>query len=338
MRHSFMALVTVAFLLLSCNNADKAPDVSHIPVNISTDRFEKKLFDTTTASLASYLQHIQTGDPDFTTLFLREILNVDPRWPADTTAAYVNSFVNSYRPVYNDAEKIFRDFSVHENEIKKAVQLVKHYFPGYKTPEKIITYIGPADGYGDIISKDAFVVGLHHHLGKDNALYKTDIVSQIYPEYLTQRFEPGYIVINCMKNVVNDMYPEKESDKPLVDQMIEKGKRLYLLSKLLPAAADHQLIGYTQAQMKDCYKQETRIWDLFVKNSLLQSMDKNLSRNYVEEGPATQELGTGAPGNIGSFAGWQIIKKYMQKNTGISLQQLMSLDAETIFQAAKYKP
>ena len=31
--------------------------------------------------------------------------------------------------------------------------------------------------------------------------------------------------------VKNDLYPEKINDKSLVIQMIEKGKRLYLLSK-----------------------------------------------------------------------------------------------------------
>jgi uncharacterized protein YjaZ len=53
-----------------------------------------------------------------------------------------------------------------------------------------------------------------------------------------------------------------------------------------------------------------------------------------------KNTGTGeaSPGNIGSFAGWQIVKKYMQKNEKISLQELMLTDAETIFQSAKYKP
>ena len=32
------------------------------------------------------------------------------------------------------------------------MQYVKHYFPNYKVPGKIITYIGPADGDGDGIS------------------------------------------------------------------------------------------------------------------------------------------------------------------------------------------
>ncbi len=338
MKRSFVVAVMAVLFLFSCNDGEKTPDVSNIKVNISTDRFEKKLFDTTASSLTAYLRQLQTADPAFTNLFINEILGADPRWPADSTAAYVNSFIESYKAVYHDAEKIFKDFSPYEKEMKAAIQLVKHYFPSYKVPDKIITYIGPADGYGDIISKEAFLIGLHYHLGKENPLYKTDMVSQVYPGYISRRFEPGYISINCMKNVVDDVYEVKENDKPLIDQMIEKGKRLFILKKLLPAKEDYQLIGYTDTQLKDCFKNEARIFDLFIKNGYLQTTDKNIIKNYVEDGPKTQELAEDAPGNIGSFVGWQIVKKYMQKNPAITLQQLISLSEETIFQEAKYKP
>jgi uncharacterized protein YjaZ len=120
--------------------------------------------------------------------------------------------------------------------------------------------------------------------------------------------------------------------------MIEKGKRLYLLQKLLPDIDENMLIGYTTDQLIDCNKHEAVIWDLFVKTNLLQITDKSIIKNYVEEGPKTQELGDGAPGNIGSYTGWQIVKKYIQKNSSLSPEQLMAVDAETIFQEVKYKP
>ena len=338
MTRLFIVVLASVLFLFSCNTGDKIPDVSDIKINLTTDRFEKNLFDTSAPSLTAYLQRLESNNPSFTSTYLKTILNADQRWPADTTAAFVNGFVKAFRPVYDSSEKIFSDFSAYENEIKKGLQFVKHYFPNYKVPEKIITYIGPLDGYGDIISEEGFLVGLQHHLGKNYSLYKTELVRETYPEYISNRFEPGYIAVNCMKNVVLDIYLEKESDKALVNQMIEKGKRLYILSKFLPATEEYKLIGYTEEQMKDSYKHEAAIWDLFVKNSYLQTTDKNINKNFIDEGPKTQELGEGAPGNIGSFAGWQIVKKYMQKNAAITLQQLISLDEETILQEAKYKP
>lgn len=334
---SFIVSCITAVFLFSCNG-DKAPDVSNIKIDFTTERFEKKLFDTTAASLTNYLQQLQNSDPAFTDLFVYQVLGADPKWPADTTAAYVNTFVESYRTVYKDAEKIYSDFSTYEGEIKKTMQYVKNYFPTYKVPGKIITYIGPADGDGDGISEDAIIVALNYHLGKDNPLYKSSIVQVIYPDYITRTFEPGYIHVNIAKQALYDVYPVKESDKPLVNQMVEKGKRLYILSKLLPSTPAYKIIGYTEQQIKDCDKQEATIWNLFVQNNLLQSTDKNRMKNFIEDGPSTQELGPQSPGNIGSYVGWQIVKKYMKSKPEVTLQQLITLDEETIFQEAKYKP
>jgi hypothetical protein len=127
-------------------------------------------------------------------------------------------------------------------------------------------------------------------------------------------------------------------DKSLIQQMIEKGKRLYILSKFLPHEEEYKLIGYTAAQLKDSYTNERQIWDLFAQNNLLQTIDNNVIKNYIGESPKTQELGDASPGNIGSFAGWQIVKKYMKKNEAVSLQKLMATDNDIILQEAKYKP
>ena len=336
MRLSIIA-VPLCFILFSCSNK-KIPDVSNIKISVTTERFEKDFFDTSTNSLFTYLKQLNNKNPSFVENYLTKILSVDPSWPSDTAAAYVNGFIKSYRPVYDSAERIFNDFTPYEEEVKKGLQFVKYYFPEYKLPKKIITYIGPADGFGDILAEDALIIGLQHHLGKNNSLYKTTFVQETYPDYISRRFEPDYIAVNCIKNIANDLYPEKEDEKPLVNQMIEKGKRLYLLNKFLPLTDEYKLIGYSQEQLKDSYSHEAVIWDLFIKNSLLQVTDKNIIKNYVNESPKTQELGEGAPGNIGSFAGWQIVKKYMQKKPATTLQQLMNLDTEIIFQEAKYKP
>ncbi len=334
-----IVVCVITLFLLGCNNSNNGPDVSGIKINLTTERFERKLFDTSAPSLTAYLEKLEHGSPEFTGYYLSEILNADPKWTADSTATYVNGFVKAYRNLYDTSEKLFPDFSKYEDQIKKGLQLTKYYFPAYKLPGKIITYIGPADGYGDVLlSGEYLLVGLQHHLGKNFSVYKTEMVEQIYPPYISNRFEPEYIPVNCIRNIVNDLSPAKEIDKPLVNQMVEKGKRLYLLSKFLPATDEHLLIGYKKDQLKDCYEHEAVIWDLFVKNSLLQSTDKNILKNYLDEGPKTQELGEDAPGNVGTFVGWQIVKKYMEKKPATTLQQLVNLDAETIFQEAKYKP
>lgn len=333
----FFIIAISCILLFSCNSGEKIPDVSHIKVDITTERFEKDLFSCDTNQMIQCLTQLSVRYPFFSGFFNNKIINTPSEAGKDSAAAYIASFVGFYRPVYDSASKLYKDFGAYELEIKKGLQFVKYYFPDYVLPKKITTYIGPLDGYGDMITSDGLVVGLHHHLGKFS-LYNAEWVAQTYPNYITNRFEPQTISINAMRNVLDDMYPEKLDDKSLIIQMVEKGKRLYVLSKLQPFAKEYRLIGYTEKQLKEAYQYEQEIWDLFAQNNLLQTSDANVIKNYIGESPKTQELGEASPGNIGSFAGWQIVKKYMKKNPEVSLKQLMQTDAEMIYEAAKYKP
>jgi hypothetical protein len=335
MRLLFSLIICV--FLFSCNSKN-IPDVSNVKVNLKTERFEQAFFAIDTNNVSAEMDKLMKEYPTFVPNFVGSILGGDPLWRADTAAAYVKGFITYNRTVYDTAQKYFSNFSAYEKELKKGLQFVKHYFPQYKIPTKIITYIGPADGYGDILDNDALIVGLQAHLGKDFPLYKTDMVRGVYPDYITARFTPDYIAVNAMRNIVNDMYPEKNDDKRLIIQMIEKGKRLWLLSKFLPETDEYKLIGYTKVQMKDCDEHQSNIWSLFIQNNFLQTADNNLIKNYVSEGPKTQELGEGAPGNIGSYAGWQIVKKYVDKNNDIKPNELMVLDNEKLYIDAKYKP
>ena len=337
MRIAFVFLLA-AMLIFSCTNADKTPNVSNIKVELSSMRFERDLFTIDSSKYTANLDLVISKYPSFGENFLATILNTDPKWSADSTANYVHGFTTAYRHVYDTTQIVFKDFTPYEKEIKQGLQFVKYYFPAYKDRKRLITYIGPIDGYGDILTDDAILVGLQHHLGKNFSLYQSTFVQETYPEYISNRFEPDYIAVNCMKNIVNDLYPEKMDDKPLVQQMVEKGKRLYILSKLLPKTEEYKLIGYTNEQLKAVYEHEAAVWDLFVQNGFLQTIDNNIIKNYIGEGPKTQELGDASPGNIGSFAGWQIVKKFMNKNSKMNLTELMATDAETIFQQAKYKP
>ena len=335
MRLIFSLIICV--FIFSCNS-NNIPDVSNVKVPLETKRFEQAFFALDTNNMAAGLDKLIAAYPTFGENFMGTILGADPKWSPDSTALYVKSIITYNRNVFDTAQKYFANFNSYEKEIKKGLQFVKHYFPAYKVPSKIITYIGPADGYGDILDEDAFIVGLQAHLGKDFPLYKTDMVREVYPEYITARFAPEYISVNCMRNIVNDMYPETNEDKRLVIQMIEKGKRLWLLSKFLPETDEYKLMGYTKAQMKDCDEHQSNIWSLFIQNNFLQTADNNLIKNYVSEGPKTQELGENAPGNIGSYAGWQIVKKYVSKNADITPKQLMALDNDKLYAEAKYKP
>jgi uncharacterized protein YjaZ len=80
------------------------------------------------------------------------------------------------------------------------------------------------------------------------------------------------------------------------------------------------------------------IWNFFVKNDLLYSIDPTVNQQYIRDGPKTPELGEASPGYIGLFTGWRIVEAYMEKNDGLNMEKLMQTSANTILQGSGYKP
>lgn len=329
----------LAIFLFSCKEGT-IPDVSNIKIELKTVRFEKELFSIDSNQLLQKVPSLFSKYPEFSNDFIYKILGTDQEITAESVIQITAVFANTFRPIFDSCNKKFDDFSPYENEIREELQFVHYYFPTYKIPTKIYTFIGPldADARGNILATDAIYVGLQFYLGKNSLFYKDPGFQEMFPQYFINRFEPEYIAVNTGSNIILDMFPEKNQDGNLSSQMIENGKRLYLLSKFLPHKKENLFLGYSEKQLKDCYSQERVIWDFFIQNDLLQSLDKMAIRKYTGEGPKTQELGEGAPGNIGSFVGWQIVKKFMGKYPKTSLKSLMEMDNQEIIEKAKYKP
>jgi len=333
MKHK-CGIIGLIILLVSCTSKKAIPDVSGITINLKTERFEQAFFSIDTLQVNTSLQRLNGEHPGFAQDFLFNILGTSP----DSAMKDTRLFIRSYRTMYEASQEKLKDFAAIEKQIKRGLQFVRYYFPQYKTPERLITFIGPLNSYGNIITPNALAVGLQVYMGKDYPLYLSGQGQQLYPLFVSRRFEPAYIPVNCMKNIIDDMYPNNSAGQPLVEQMVEAGKRQYLLDQLLPELADSLKTGYTAQQLKDCYESEKNIWSLFVVNDLLYSTDPNMARDYLNDGPNTQALGEASPGNIGQFVGSRIVAKWMEKQKDLRLDSLMKTPARKIFDEAKYKP
>ncbi len=335
----FLYLTFICIALCGCGNKKNIPDVSNINIELTTKRFEKAFFEIDTANVSASIDQVAVKYESFIKDYLYNIMAWQPQ--PDTVIKYTKAFLGDslYRTIYNDASAVFANFSAIEKEIKKALQFVKYYFPKYPLPNTIITFVGPVDGVATALtSNHEIAIGLQAYLGKNYPVYFTDYLIQIYPPYKSRRFEKEYIVVNCIQNIIDELYPNTSAGKALVEQMVEAGKRMYLLDALLPYAADSLKTGYTAKQLNDCYKMEETIWSFFLNNDLLFSNEPSITRDYIGDAPKTAALGEASPGNIGMFTGWQIVKKWMQKNPSTTLEELMKTEPRKIFDEAKYKP
>ena len=342
-----LLIIAAAYFLASCTGSGN-PDVSGIVVHIQLERFDQDFFKMDTNNIAGSMQVLKSKYPGFLAGFVENILGL----PFDSVmingsaaSGAVQQFVRDYGPVKDSCEKLFGDFSKQAHQITDGLKHVKYYFPKYKLPAKIITFIGPMDAFfstsfgiqGDIITQQALGIALQLHLGKHFSFYTSPAGRDLYPEYISNNFDPQHISVNAMKNIVDDMYPANQPGS-LIETMVNSGRRYFLLKKLLPDTDENVLLGYTEEQMKGARKNEAVIWDFFLNNDLLNASDPNLVKNYVAPSPKTQEFGEGSPGNLGSFSGLQIVKKYMEKYPKTSLDTLMRLQPREIYEQSKYKP
>ena len=125
----------------------------------------------------------------------------------------------------------------------------------------------------------------------------------------------------------------------LIEQMIEKGKQWWLLDKFLPFASDSIKTGYTNDQLKWCDANEGLIWnDIITTEKDIYTKDPLVLQNYIGEAPFTQSMSPASPGNMGQWVGWQIVKKFADKNSSLSVMDVLKTDAKKILEEAKYKP
>ncbi|RYY28675.1 MAG: hypothetical protein EOO04_08140 [Chitinophagaceae bacterium] len=335
-----------SILLAGCGGNDQ-PDVSDIKINLELQRFEKDFFAIDTTALDAELKKLQAKYPVFLGDFIQKVLGLPPLAAGvPETRLMITKFISDYRPIKDSVDKVFKSFEDPSLAITDGLKYVKHYFPAYKTPAKLITFIGPMDayfeaataGYGDALTTDALIIGLQLHLGQNFSVYKSEMGQALFPAYISRKFAPEYIPVNAIKNIIDDIYPENTVGKTLVEKMVDKGKRLYLLDKLLPNTHDTLKIGYTDRQLKGSFDNEGLIWNFILTNSLAYNTDPSIIKGYIGEAPNTAELGEGSPGYIGLFIGRQIVRKYMEKYPKTTLPELIGLDAKKVFELSKYRP
>ena len=99
-------------------------------------------------------------------------------------------------------------------------------------------------------------------------------------------------------------------------------------------------IGYTEEQLAWARDNESEMWRYFVEKEILFSTSTKLPAQFINPAPFSKfylEIDNDSPGMVGRFLGWQIVKSYMN-NSESSVQQLMSKNAEVLFNESKYKP
>ncbi len=335
-------LLFLAVLLLSgCadKNGFKKVDVSKQTSNIVCQRFEQDFFKLNAANFSDEESKLIQKYGRFYDDYIGLIMGF-PKIAKDSSA--LNSVIIEFienkaiKGLYDSVQYYYPTLEEIKKELDEANKHYQYYFPEKKIT-RLYTMISEFS-YGAMTYNDStLVVGLDMFLGPQYPFYESFDI----PKFITRKLSKEYITRNCMEviynlhfNKVNDMEPI-----PLVEAMINEGKKMYFLECMMPAKNDSIIVGYTNTQIKWCESSERQIWQYFNEKDLLYSTNFMEQKRYTTDGPSTSGMPAESPGKVGAWLGWQIVRKYMKDANGkISLNQLLHTPNKTIIAKAKYKP
>jgi hypothetical protein len=338
--------IAIVLILTACSSKKSKPDVSKINVQVQIKRFDKDFFTIDTTHIDRSLQGLANKYPSFLPLYFEYFSPVDfiirqEQKPYETA---VLEYYRNIKPLYDSVQKKYADLSKVEKDLETNFRYLKYYFPSFRIPAVLASVESlnpenPMEIYGTTYYHDSLIVSLQMFMGNHFSVYDP----AQYPDYIRRRFEQPYIVPNCFRAITGDLYDEKSEGAPLIEQMVEKGKQWWLLSKLLPDSPDSLITGYSKQQTEWVKANEGNIWGYINQNENLYAIEQTTIQTYIGEAPFTSTLphgnsGEGAPGNIGPWVGWQIIEAYTEQHPRLSVQQVLATPARKLFTEAKYRP
>jgi hypothetical protein len=331
-------LLALGLFLAGCgSDTDKdVPDVSGIQLEVPVRRFDRDLFAIDTARLEEGIQRMAQQYPQMFPLFAGQIIH-DMTNRAETPAQAVRGFLSApeVRRVYDTVQVVYGDLRWLESELTQMFKYYKHYFPEKPVPE-VVTIVSE-------FATDAFTagdslcgIGLDMFLGENYPAYFAS--ENTSPAYIRRQFRKEYISVRLAKALVQNLADNPPGER-LLDQMLHNGKMLYIVDCLLPYTADSLKMGYTTEQMEGCYANEQGVWARLLDQNLLYSTDARKLRKLVSPSPNAPVVFQEAPGEIGNWIGWQIVKAYKKRFPEATIRQILDFqDAQKFLEQSKYKP
>jgi gliding motility-associated lipoprotein GldB len=321
MRYIFILIAP--FLLFACTGSNDKRNAPKVSINI--ERLEEKMMRCETREeLDAFLKK----NPVITHGFLGSGL------PGEDTTLSRSLFeiINNphFDTLYEETKNVFPDLENIEQDFETAFSNIKYYYPGFEPPKVYSMITGMTSDL--FISDSAIVIGIDFYLGKD-AKYKP----LGYPKYISRRFEEDFIVPSIMIYLSDEYSKTNLQDNSLLAEMIYYGKAFAFAKEMLPETPDSLIVWYTAEELNEVKAHEDIVWAHFIQNELLYETSQRIKQKYIGERPNTLEIGNECPGRVGAWLGWEIVKKYREKDN--NFQSLMEEpDATVILRQSGYKP
>lgn len=333
--NSVFLIVIIATLFFSCNRNPLKVDISNIDTEVEVVNFAEELFSLNGKDTLKTLVELSNLHPDFFNLFTYRIIKIggmnDEFFPELIKTFITDTLIQDVNAQTN---KEFSNYKKLEKQLIKAFKYYSYHFPNKELPT-IYTYIS---GFNQSIVTAENIIGisLDKYLGRD---------CEYYQQLNTT---PQYKILNMHKNkILSDVvyawgiteFENSNLTTKLLDNMVQKGKLMYLVDAMLPDMQDSLKIGYTSQQLEWCKINEPQMWTYLIEKDMLYSSKRMDIVRYINDAPSTSGFPQNSPGRTGVWIGWQIVRQYMKKHPEVTLTELMdNNNYQQILNLSGYNP
>lgn len=336
MRYIFSATLVLFFVmgLISCedtsyNECVVQPDINANDVALDIVQLQNVLPEISDRTeMVSFLNQ----NPVIGEVFLkRNQFPNDSIMITELLTRFSNPHIDSLQ---DDVNRIFGDLSDLNSSLTLAFANYQYYYPDAPLPE--IKTITTGIAHDLFVSDSLVVIGLDYYLGDDSRYRPMGLFQYMLPRYSPEMIAPSIMLIYGISPRINKLDP---SNKTMLADMITYGKAYYFAKHMLPCTPDSVILSYTAEDMEGLRSNAGTVWTHFLENDLLFETNHMVKKKYLDERPKTYEIGDKAPGRIGTYVGWDIVRSYMAQNSSVSLPELMEeSDPQKILNGSNYAP
>jgi len=305
------------------------------PQEIEIVRFDNALMNVHEATIAQDIRVLYDEYPAFMSLWVEDILGIpsaDTAFLEQQLPQFLNDTLYGFKQTNAREQRIFEDISDLEKAFGKAFARVVYLYPDTEIPA---IYLFISGFQTPIYFNDELLgIGADMYLGSDYEYY-----NRVVYEYQKQTMRKECIPVDVVSAFLFRTLPYTSTKSRLLDQMIYRGKVMYLTAQIFDDLKGYEVMGWTKEQWEWCVKNERDIWHLVMDKRDLFKTESLVLTGYLNDGPFTSEVSQDAPGRLGIWLGWRITESYMEHNETVSLQDLMAEgDAQKILEESYYKP
>lgn len=300
-------IVLVAAGMAGCS---RGSDGENVPVV----RLDKILASYALCSPARQVALLDSVRPEVDAMFA--VLGVDSVSQPILDAWSRSKVVEVFQPA---VDSVYPDINGVSHQIGFILEKARTEFPGL--PELDFATVVWGNPRPVVRVDSVVLIALNHFLGAEYPGYAQ------WQEYRRVNKTPRMLPYAVASAIAATQYPmEITDDVTLLNWMLYEGALVEARLRLVPDARLDEALGYSSEELEFADGHISEIWQEMSVKRMIYDTDPLLIDRMVAPAPSSPVLMTKAPGRIGVYVGYRIVKDYLSRYPATTLATLLSKD------------